>query len=96
MIKTWTVIILEEGEVSPHTYEFDGFFIEEHAWSTAQHWVDSFPADIVMVEEILVTTCRHCHLPIKEKVGWILHRWIHDWSSSYVCAIPALTQAEPV
>lgn len=60
----------------------------------AEFWIITNPDDIVMFVEIEVRTCRNCGLLIREKVGWVLHRWVHA-GGNYVCTLKGLTQAMP-
>lgn len=68
---------------------------EEEAYEYADFWILTNPDDIVMLVEVELGLCKHCDLPIQEKPGWILHRWIHIQSRFYSCAFPMFTQATP-
>lgn len=68
---------------------------EEEAFEYAEFWILTNPEDVVMLVEVELEICQHCKLPIQEKPGWILHRWIHIGSQAHICWTAGLTQAEP-
>lgn len=68
---------------------------EEEAYDYAEFWILTNPADIVMLVEVELGICKHCELPIQEKPGWIINRWIHIGSRFYTCAYPSFSQAAP-
>lgn len=77
--------------------EVDAYFEYETADQAelrALLWLLYCPNDIVMYVEIDRSTCKHCDRPIKENVGWVMHRWIHDETGAYTCS-NMLTKAEP-
>lgn len=75
----------------PEDYENSG-----QAELRALRWLMYRPYDIVMLAEIEQSLCKHCDMPIEEKPGWVLHRWIHSHTRAYAClATSGTTQAEP-
>lgn len=73
--------------------EFE-FETVEQAELRALLWLLYCPNDIVMYHEIETDVCRHCGQMIKEKAGWVIHRWVHD-GGAYACLPAGETKAEP-
>lgn len=68
---------------------------EEEAYDYAEFWILTNPDDIVMLVEVELDVCKNCSLPIQEKPGWVLHKWIHIRTQAYTCLNAQLTKAEP-
>lgn len=75
--------------------ELSRLLSEDEAYDYAEFWLITNPEDIVMLVEVAIDICRHCELPIQEKPGWIVHRWIHIYSRAYTCFTNRLTKAAP-
>jgi len=86
--------ILTRQESEVHTMRQD-FETSAQAELRALLWLQYRPNDIVMLEFSQIDTCRHCKLPIEEKLGWVLHRWVHSNGQYYTCLNDDTKQAEP-
>lgn len=83
--------MLSKEYVVPEEYDHSG-----QAELRALRWLMYRPYDLVMLVEVKVSECKHCDMPIEEKPGWIIHRWIHTHTQAYAClATSGKTQAEP-
>lgn len=77
-------------------YMFEFEDNESQAELRALRWLEGRPNDIVMFVEVQNGEfCKFCDQPIKEKAGWILHRWIHERTGAYTCENDHNHQAEP-
>lgn len=77
---------------SKNVFEFER---QSRAELRALLWLLYRPNDIVMLVDISEAYCKHCDQPIKEKAGWVVHRWVHE-GGNYTCETDEPhTQAEP-
>jgi hypothetical protein len=53
------------------------------------------PRDVVMLVEREQAYCKHCNGHILEKMGWIVHKWVHSKTGAHLCFGQVHTQAEP-
>lgn len=76
---------------SKGVYEFE---TSAQAELRALLYLSYAPNDIVMLVEFETGTCKHCEKPIREKAGWVMHKWVHE-GGYYACSPAGATRAEP-
>jgi hypothetical protein len=70
------------------------FPTEDSALEEAKMYLIMNPADVVMLVPVEMGICKHCDEHIVEKMGWVLHKWIHLRTGTFMCWLK-MTQAEP-
>jgi hypothetical protein len=74
----------------------DEFETESQVELRALRWMMYRPHDICMLVGVEQAVCKHCDMPIEEKPGWVVHRYIHAHTGAYAClATSGKTKAEP-
>jgi hypothetical protein len=81
-------VFVSDGTCSGVIYE------ETAAQTEAAFYLKHNPEAKVSVQPVETDICAHCGQVIVEKIGWVLHKWIHLRTGTHLCYM-AYTQAQP-